>query len=72
MKKKDVVKLLGITRQGFDLVLAGKRNFSFAKSKVAADLMGCPQVIWIDPDRIQERQDAWQRFRDQSPGETSG
>ena len=50
-----------------DFVLLGKRNFSFAKSKLAADLIGGPQAIWQDPARVPERQDAWQKFKEARP-----
>lgn len=63
MKRKEIAQKLGVTRQTLDFVLLGKRNFSFAKSKLAADLFGGPQAIWQDPERVAERQAAWEKLK---------
>lgn len=67
MKRTDAAQILGVTRQTLDFVLLGKRNFSFAKSKLAASLIGGPQAIWQDPDRVPERQSAWKKFKEAQP-----
>lgn len=67
MKRTDAAQILGVTRQALDFVLLGKRNFSFAKSKKAAELIGGHQTIWQDPERVPERRAAWEKFKEAKP-----
>lgn len=55
--------MIGIgTRQHLEFVLTGKRNFSYPVAKKATLVIGGSLGIWMDRDRIKERQDAWRAF----------
>ena len=63
MKKKEIAKMIGITtRQHIDLVLSGKRNFSYATAKKATVVIGGSIGMWMDKKRTVERKETWARF----------
>ena len=43
-------------------VLVGQRNLSFKKAQVAAQVLVTPVEVWLDSERADERQAAWENF----------
>lgn len=62
MRKREIVQLLGITRQHLEMTLAGKRNFSFPVSKKATAVIGGTIGLWQDRERADERRATWKKF----------
>ena len=63
MNKTETSKILGVTRQHLDFVLAGKRNFSFHAAQRATAVIGGTLALWLDRDKAADRQRAWERFQ---------
>ena len=64
MTKLDVAKMIGLTtRQHLDLVLSGKRNFSFRTAQKATVVIGGTVTLWLDQSRADERKKIWAEFK---------
>ena len=42
-------------------LLKGKRNLGIAKAKLIAKKTGTDPLVWVDPARVVERQEAWKK-----------
>lgn len=62
MNKIETSKILGVSRQHLDFVLAGKRNFSFQTAKKAVVVVGGALGLWLDRGRAKERKAAWRHY----------
>ena len=63
MKKIEIANMLGLsTRQQLDLVLQGKRNFSFAVAKKATELIGGSLELWQDSELAEGRKEVLSEF----------
>ena len=67
MTKTKMAERIGVTRQFFGDVLAGRRNFSVTLAKRAARFIGGSALVWIDGARIAERAALWAEFRRRNP-----
>ena len=63
MNKTQTAKMLGVSRQHLDFVLAGKRNFSFTAAQRATAVIGGTLSLWLDRDKAPDRSKAWERFQ---------
>ncbi len=63
MNKTETAKILGVSRQHLDLVLSGKRNFSFHAAQRATAVIGGSLSLWLDRSKAADRAKAWARFQ---------
>ena len=68
MNKIETSKILGVSRQHLDFVLAGKRNFSFHAAQRATAVIGGTLSLWLDRDKAADRAKAWERFQKNTDG----
>ena len=68
-RKTFALKVLKTTRAQWDNVLAGRRNLSFKRAKLAAQVTESDIQIWMDPDKAGQRLEAWNMY---APKETKG
>lgn len=61
-KKMFAEKVLKTTRAQLDNVLAGRRNMSYGRAKIAAHTFNTTVDVWLDSSLVLERQAAWKRF----------
>jgi transcriptional regulator with XRE-family HTH domain len=53
------------------LVLSGKRNLSISVAKRIAEATGTDPIVWVDPERVNERRAAWESYeKKKTPAET--
>ena len=45
-------------------VLAGNRNLSIGKAQLASQVLVTSPDVWIDPLRVKDRQEAWEKFNE--------
>lgn len=63
MKKSTFAeKVLKTSRGGFENVIAGRRNLSYKKAKIAASVLGTDVTVWMDPDKAPLRKLAWEEY----------
>ena len=62
MNRKNVAKLVGISRQQIDFAISGKRNLSLRSARKIAEIIGGPFLCWIDPDQVATRRQVWADF----------
>jgi len=45
-------------------LLRGERNLSVGKAKQMAEETGTDPMVWLDPERAEERREAWAKLEE--------
>jgi len=61
-KKEFSIKILRCSYGLWRAVLVGERNLGYKRAQTAAKVLDTSCDIWMDPERLADRREAWKNF----------
>lgn len=68
MNNTEIARKIRKSRQLLEAALKGERNFSYRTARVAVDVIGGTVETWMDPKRVEERQQLVAALKGDSAG----